>query len=197
MRLLRGADGGAYAQRPLRFVVYDVVYAFQRLEARRLGLLPDRQPAQYAEFRHDFIASLAMWVPRKNPFIDDVRAALAAHAEGRVEELGKHLEQLLRAAENKVLIDPKGNGSRPRKLKTIDRYILDALRLDPNLSEAGLWQQIERDANDLTDDRIGEIEHDGVWVIDPTPKGKTKSQRYTRSSMRSRLSRVRRNRFSQ
>ncbi|OYU41987.1 MAG: hypothetical protein CFE44_26600, partial [Burkholderiales bacterium PBB4] len=84
-------------------------------------------------------------------------------------------------------------GSSKRKLKTIDTYILDALRDDPRLSDKGLWRKIEQDSTDLTDPRIGEIEHDGVWVIDPTPEGEARSQRLTRGSLRSRLSRIRRN----
>lgn len=94
IRLLREADRGTDAQRLLRITVYDVVYAFERLEARHLGLRPDRHPTQYAEFRHDFIAALAMWVPGRDPFIDGVREALAMAAKHNDPELNALLQDL-------------------------------------------------------------------------------------------------------
>jgi hypothetical protein len=68
-RALRSVHGQFTSKRTLRFVVYDIIYAFQRLEARRLGIRSDRHPIQYAEFRRNFVVALAMWVPGKDPYI--------------------------------------------------------------------------------------------------------------------------------
>ena len=190
-RVLRGVDRVPVDKSTLRSVVYDIVYAFQLLEARRLSIRPDRHLLQYAEFRQDFIAALAMWVPGKDPLTDDIMRAIHANTEGRKEEVGTLLRKMLQSAENRERTAQSSNGKSPRRLKTLDHYILDALRENPKLSEKELWRQIERDSEDLTDKRIGEVEHDGVWVIDPMPNGKSSSQFYARSSLRSRLSRLR------
>ena len=50
IRLLQAVDRQDYPARPLKFAIYDIIYAFQRLEARSLGIRPDRHPSEYAEF---------------------------------------------------------------------------------------------------------------------------------------------------
>jgi hypothetical protein len=196
IRLLQAADRPDDSARPLKFAVYDIVYAFQRLEARRLGIRPDRQPDEYAQFRHNYIAALAMWVPGKNPLADKVRAAIDAHAAGATDEVTSILEELLRATENHHSSTQARSASAARKLKTIDRYILALLADRPTLSEKELWQQIERDSEDMSCAAIGELEPDGVWVIDPTPEERVRSDFYTRTSFRSRLSRLKRKNIS-
>ncbi len=192
IRLLKAVDRQDDPARPLKFAVYDIVYAFQRLEARRLGVRPDRQPGEYAQFRRSYIAALAMWVPGKNPLADKVRAAIDAHAAGAAGEVASILEELLGAAENHHSSTQAVAASAARKPKTIDRYILALLADRPTLSEKELWRQIERDSEDMSCAEIGELEPDGVWVIDPTPEGRVRSVFYTRDSFRSRLSRLKR-----
>lgn len=196
VRLLQAADRPDDSARPLKFFVYDIVYAFQRLEARRLGIRPDRQPGEYAEFRQSYIAGLAMWVPGKNPLADKVRAAIDAQTAGAAGELASILEELLGAVENHHSSTQARAASAARKLKTIDRYILALLADRPTLSEKELWRKIERDSEDMSCAEIGEVEPDGVWVIDPTPEGRVRSDFYTRASFRSRLSRLKQKRNS-
>lgn len=190
IRLLQAVDRQDGPARPLKFAVYDIVYAFQRLEARNLGIRPDRHPGEYAEFRHSYIAALAMWVPGKNPLADKVRAAINAHAAGAADEVTLILKELLRAAENHQSLAQARAASAPRQLKTIDRYIRALLAERPALSHKDLWQKIERDSEDMSCAEIGEVEHDGVWIIEPTPRNNAHSVFYTRSSLRSRLSRL-------
>jgi hypothetical protein len=195
-RLLHAIDRPDDPARPLKFAVYDIVYAFLRLEARRLGIRQDRQPGEYAEFRHSYIAGLAMWIPGKNPLADKVRAAIAAHAAGAEDEVASILEELLGAAENHHSSMQAKAASAARNPKTIDKYLLTLLAQRPTLSEKELWRQIERDSEDMCCAEIGEVEPDGVWVIDPTPRDRAQSVFYTRGSFRSRLSRLKRKNIS-
>ncbi len=190
IRLLQAVDRQDYPARPLKFAIYDIIYAFQRLEARSLGIRPDRHPSEYAEFRHSYIAALAMWVPGENPLADKVRAAIDALAAGAADEVTLILKELLGAAENHQSLAQARAAAAPRQLKTIDRYILALLAEKPALSQKDLWRQIERDSQDMSRAEIGEAEPDGVWIIEPTPKNKAHSVFYTRSSLRSRLSRL-------
>lgn len=196
IRLLRAVDRQDDPERPLKFAVYDIVYAFQRLEARRLGIRADRQPGEYAEFRHGFLSALAMWVPGQDPLADKVRAIIDAQAAGRAEEVESGLNELLKDVENRHRAAQVSAATSARKLKTIDRYILALLAERPTLSEKQLWRQIERDSEDMSCAEIGELEHDGVWVIDPTPEDRVRSVFYTRDSFRSRLSRLKQKNIS-
>lgn len=189
-RVLRGVGPLSSPERKLRSVVYDIVYAFQLLEAQRLGIRPDQDPIQYAEFRLNFVAALAMWVPGKDPQTDAIMRAIEANTAGQKEEVGTILRKMLQTAENRERSAQSNNAKNPRKLKTIDHYILEALRANPRLTETELWQKIERDSESLSHEQIGDIEHDGVWVSDPMPQRKNRSQHYTRGSLRSRLSRL-------
>lgn len=185
MRRLRGADRGADAQRPLRFVVYDVVYAFQRLEARRLGLRPDRHPAQYAEFRHDFIASLAMWVPGRDPFIDGMREALAKAAKHDDPELNALLQDLTDAEGRRNSLEQSRRASSPRKAKAIDEYIGSVFAKNPAITLDELWEQIGRDE---FGEVIESVEHDRVFVrgvVEPYTRGAIRNRFYKiRNSLR-------------
>lgn len=191
--LLRAVANRDDPERPLKFQVYDIVYAFQRLEAHRLGIRADKRSVAYNEFRQGYLTSLAMWVPGQNPLADQVKALIDHQAAGRDEEVASGLKKLFKDFENHHSQQQKGVAETPRDPKPIDQYILDLLAVNPTLSEKALWRQIEIDSEGLHNPIIGEIAHDSVWIIDPTPEHINRSKKYSRSSFRSRLSRLKKN----
>jgi hypothetical protein len=192
--LLRQTKIQVVEDRPLKFVVYDLVYAFQRLEARRLGIRQDLYPAHYAEFRHDFIAALAMWVPGVDPLVDGIREAIDANSDGRPDDVAKILRDMLEVSEKETSVRQSKNAASRRRMPTVNEYILEKLRQNPHLTQIELWQHMEADSASLNDPRIGEIEEDRVHIFDVIPKEKSKklsiTRTYSRSSFRSRLSKL-------
>lgn len=191
--LLRAVANRDDPERPLKFQVHDIVYAFQRLEAHRLGIRADRQSGAYNEFRLGYLTSLAMWVPGQNPLVDQVKALIDHQAAGRDEEVASGLKELLKDFENRHSQQQKGFAETPRDPKPIDQYIRDLLAVDPKLSEKALWRQMELDSESMGHPIIGEIAHDRVWIIEPTPEHVSLAREYSRSSFRSRLSRLKNN----
>ena len=176
VRVLRRIGRLSPPERELRFVVHDIVYAFQLLEAQRLGIRPDRHPYQYAEFRHDFVVALAMWVPGKDPFIDGVRAAASVAAKHNDPALDKILQDLAACEMGRLSVEQSRRASSPREPKSIDGYIRTALIKNPDMTLDDLWNQIR---GDEFGEVIENVEHDRVWVRDITNP-------YSRGSIRKR-----------
>ncbi len=180
-RVLHDVDRQSHSSRALRFVVYDIVYAFQQLEARRLGIRADRQPIQHAQFRRDHIAALAMWVPGKDQYIDGLREALVLAARHDDDQLSKILQDLAASEEHRFSMEQRRKASLPRKPKAIDEYIRAILIKNPKITLDGLWDRI---CMDEFGDVIETIEHDAVYV-------RGVEGPYSRSSIRNRFYKLR------
>ena len=176
LRVLREIDRQSPSKKTLRAVVYDTVYAFQRLEARRLGIRADRHPLQYAEFRRNFVVALAMWVPGKDPLIDCAHEVMSKAAKHGDPDLNAELQKLIGALENRTSAEQSRRASSPRKPKSIDEYIRAALIKKPHMTWDDLWRQFDIDERG---DVIEVVEYDGVYVY-----GITKP--YSRGSIRKR-----------
>lgn len=192
-QMIKRAEAPTSVHRPFKFVVYDIVYAFQKLEARRLGLRRDLHPETYAAFTNGVTSALATWVPGQDPFIDSIMSAATAFDDGRMEEVGKifrELREVITARE----AAPQRSKPFTSTSKTLGDYIIDKLQENSNMTEAQLWQEMENDSEYGSDDRIGEIVPEGVWIIERVPpmnKNKISlSILCTRDAIRCRLSRI-------
>ena len=180
-RLLRRAQNQISAGQPLRFPLYDILYAFQQLEARRWGIRRDRYPAEHEKFRRAFISAVAMWVPGKDRYIDGLREVAEVAAKHNDEELNSLLQTLVEAEANRTSNEQSRRASSPRKPKSIDRYIEEILTKNPKTTLEELWGQVRADEYG---DVIETIEHDQIFVrgvIEP----------YTRGSIRNRFYKIR------
>lgn len=192
-QLLKRAETHTSVYRPFKFVVYDIVYALQKLEARRLGLRRDLHPEPYAAFTNGVTSALAAWVPGQDPFIDTIMSAATAFDGGRMEEVGKifcELREIITAKE----AAPQRNKPFTSTSKTLGVYIIDKLQENSNMTEAQLWREMENDSEYGSDDRIGEIVPEGVWIMERVPSMNEKkislSIFCTRDAVRCRLSRM-------
>lgn len=175
-RALRSIDTQSASKRTLRFVVYDIVYAFQRLEAQRLGIRSDRHPIQYAEFRRDFVLALAMWVPGKDPYIDGPREALSIAAKYNDPALNQILEDLIQHEGMRISNEQRRRALSVRKPKSVDRYIKEALTNNPKLTLHDLRQKMMDDERGSV---IEEVTEDDVYIVGV-------SEPYSRGSIRKR-----------
>lgn len=175
-RALRDIDKQSTSKRTLRFVVYDIIYAFQRLEARRLGIRSDRHPIQYAEFRRNFVVALATWVPGKDPYIDGPREALSIAVKHNDPALNKILEDMIQHEAMRVSNEQRRRALSLRKPKPVDVYIKEALTNNPKLTLADLRQKM---MDDERGNVIEEVTEDEVYIVG-TPKP------YSRGSIRNR-----------
>jgi len=189
-RLIWNATADASSERPLKYRIYDILYAFQMLETRRRGIRRDRDPSGYAEFRRGYIAALAMWIPGKDPVVDDIRKALNALANGDNEQVETILRQLEATAIARISTEQRQRGGATRAPKAIDTYIKEALGKNPKLTLKGLWEQINRDEYS---DIFEEISYDKVWV--KHSKDNRKSDEYTQGAIRNRFYRIRKKVF--
>lgn len=192
-QMLKRAEASTSVHRPFKFVVYDIVYAFQKLEARRLGLRRDLHPESYVAFTNGVTSALAFWVPGQDPFIDTIMSAATAFDDGRMEDVGKifrDLREIITAKE----AAPKRSKPFTSTSKTLGHYIKDKLQENQNMTEAQLWREMENDSEYGSDDRIGEIVPEGVWIFERVPplhKNKISlSILCTRDAVRCRLSRI-------
>lgn len=177
-RILRKAEIQSTRDRSVRALAYDVIYAFQRLEARRLGIRSDRNPDQYFDFRRGFIAALAMWVPGKDPYIDGLREALTIAVKHNDPELESLLHTLMRAEEGRTSMEQSRRAASPRKEKLIDGYIRRLLTQKPTMTLSDLWDQMYRDEHGEV---IEIIEPDQVYVSGvqkPYPRGSIRKRYY-------------------
>jgi len=175
-RALRSVHGQFTSKRTLRFVVYDIIYAFQRLEARRLGIRSDRHPIQYAEFRRNFVVALAMWVPGKDPYIDGPREALRVAAKHNDPALNKILEDMIQHEGMRISNEQRRRALSLRKPKSVDVYIKEALTKNPKLTLHDLRQKM---MDDERGNVIEEVTEDEVYIVGI-------SEPYSRSSIRKR-----------
>ncbi|NQV94444.1 MAG: hypothetical protein HQ482_04830 [Sphingomonadales bacterium] len=185
-RLIRNALHRPDPERPLKFIVYDILYAFQMLEARRLGLGRDRDPVQYAKFRRNYINAVAMWVPGKDPFIDGIRMAATSAARHNDPELDKILKDLAEAETNRTSMEQSRKALSPRKMGPFNRYVWKLLEASPELSEGALQRTIESDyqrGNSI-------FSHISLDEIEIDIKETEECETILRSGIRSRLSRL-------
>jgi hypothetical protein len=185
--LLRRLEERSDPDRPARYSVYEVLYAFLQLEARHLGLRRDKHPEQYARFRYEFLASLAMWVPGKDPYIDGVRDALFRAAKHEDAELNSLLEALVQAEASRTSIEQRRRASTPHPDGSFNRYVLNKLKVKPRLTERELIREIEKDY-ERGGSIFSKIEIDEIEV-DDMETGECETVR--RGAIRSRLYRLR------